>query len=220
MSYLRNKNEEAAYRSVYYPDTGIYLNMLGIQDRVELEKRERQIVADRAEEGFPQKATFKTYTGFKAIHHHLFQDLYSWAGKQRKYTTGRGTIPFAVPTHISPWMQKQFRLLAKERYLVNLSKKEFSSSAAEFVNEINACHPFIDGNGRAQRFWLRMLANNAGYDLILKSSDAVIWNDASRAGFVQSDHKPMAKLIEMRLDHLHHKPMNKIRKRPIDPRPA
>jgi fido (protein-threonine AMPylation protein) len=51
------------------------------------------------------------------------------------------------------------------------------------VNEINVAHPFIDGNGRTQRSWLRMLTDNAGFELRLTDRDIKRWNDASARGF-------------------------------------
>ncbi len=202
MSYLRTANERAAYRRIFYPQSDTYVNKLNIRDRIQLEATERLLTAERADQGFPPRANHRTYSGFKAIHRHLFQDLYSWARKERRYTTGRGSIPFAVPEHISSWMEQQFKQLARDRYLVGRNKKDFAAATATYVNEINACHPFIDGNGRAQRFWLRMLANNAGFDLNLRPADAKRWNEASRTGFLSSDHGPMARLIESRLTPL------------------
>jgi cell filamentation protein len=96
-------------------------------------------------------------------------------------------------------MEGLFRQLARDGYLVGRSKRDFAAEAARYVNEINACHPFIDGNGRTQRFWLRMLADNAGFDLDLGSQDARRWNTASRSGFLKQDHRPMARLIGSRL---------------------
>lgn len=199
MSYLRSEHERAAFRRVYYPGTDVYVNKLGLRDKTLLEDAERVITRRRARQSFPRSATCRTYDGFRAIHRHLFRDLYSWAGKERSYTTGRGAIPFAVPEHIGPWMQQQFNKLAAERYLVGLGLDAFAEAAAVYVNEINAAHPFIDGNGRTQRFWLRMLADNAGFDLTLTGRDSKAWNEASRLGFVQSDHGPMAALLKKRL---------------------
>lgn len=202
MSYLRNANERAAYRKIFYKDTDTYRNKLGIRDRIELEKRERDLTGERAEQGFPARANHESYAGFKAIHRHLFQDLYSWAGKERRYTTGRGSLPFAVPQFIERTMEGLFRDLARDRYLAGRGKADFAEAAAQYVNEVNACHPFVDGNGRTQRFWLRMLSNNAGYALTLASGDNKRWNEASKVGFLKSDHIPMARLITRRLAKL------------------
>lgn len=199
MSYLRSDHERAAYRRVFYPGTETYVNKLGIRDAVQLQIVERELTAERAEQGFPRSAHFRSYDGFKAIHRHLFRDLYAWAGKERKYTTGRGSVPFAVPEHIGPWMVRQFNRLAGEDYLKDLPLEAFAEKAAVYVNEINAAHPFIDGNGRTQRFWLRMLADHAGFDLTLTGRDGKRWNEASRLGFVKSDHEAIAALLKRRL---------------------
>jgi cell filamentation protein len=122
-----------------------------------------------------------------------------WAGKERNYTTGRGAIPFAVPEHITPWMQALFKQLARDRYLVGHRRRDFAAEAARYVNEINAGHPFIDGNGRTQRFWLRMLAANAAFYLDLGLRDTKRWNEASTIGFLRQDYGPMARLLQSRL---------------------
>ena len=162
MSYLRTAHERETYRRTFYRGTEVYINKLGIRDRKVLEATERRLTEQRAAQGFPARAHHKNYAGFKSIHRHLFQDLYQWARRQRNYTTGRGSVPFAVPRYIARWMEDLFKQLARDRYLVGRTKQDFAEAAARYVNEINACHPFIDGNGRTQRFWLRMLADNAG----------------------------------------------------------
>ncbi len=199
MSYLRGAHERTAYAKVFYGDSGVYVNKLNIQNQELLEATERTLTAQRARQGFPPTAHHRDYHGFKEIHRHLFQDLYDWAGEERAYTTGRGAVPFAVPEHIEGWMVQQFAHLETEKYLVGTARAEFVPSAARYVNEINAGHPFIDGNGRTQRFWLRMLCDNAGYDLTLTEADQIRWNEASRMGFDHGEHGPMAKLIDERL---------------------
>jgi cell filamentation protein len=199
VSYHRTAHEREAYRRTFYRDTEVYINKLGIRDQKLLEATERRLTEQRAAEGFPSRAHHRTYAGFRAIHRHLFQDLYRWSGKERNYTTGRGSVPFAVPKHITSWMEDLFKQLARDGYLVGRSKRDFAAEAARYVNEINACHPFIDGNGRTQRFWLRMLADDAGFYLDLGSRDTKRWNEASRIGFLRQDHRPMARLLGSRL---------------------
>lgn len=200
MSHQRNSREEAEYRKFIYPGFGIVLrNKLGLRDAKQLEIAERAYVETRLREGLPRGAHARSYEGFKAIHRYLFQDVYDWAGQERTYTTGRGASPFAVPEYIDGWMEGRFEILKNEKHLVGLSQKNFAHRAAEHVNEINAAHPFIDGNGRTQRVWLRLLAENAGHSLSIRSQDRNRWNDASRLGFEKSDHAPMAQLIDQRL---------------------
>ena len=103
-------------------------------------------------------------------------------------------------------MTRQFVALRAERYLTGRTLEDFAEPAARYVNEINAAHPFIDGNGRTQRFWLRMLAENAGFELQLTDRDRKRWNDASARGFTASDHAPMAALLAKRLKLLTYSP--------------
>lgn len=205
MSFGRSAREEAIYQAIVYPGTSVLRNKLGIQDAKLLEDAERHFAAERLAEGLPSEARELSYRGFKAIHRHLFQDVYDWAGQERRYTTDRGGAPFAIPEYITPWMEKRFELLKAENNLVGLKRREFAKRAAEHVNEINAAHPFNDGNGRTQRTWLRVLADRAGYTLTLSGEDRETWNAASKAGFEQSDHRPMAELLRDRLQERSHK---------------
>ena len=204
MSYIRSAREQAEHDRVFYPGTETLRNKLDIRDPHKLDQAERLLTTNRALEPFPPDAHHRNYAGFKAIHRHLFQDLYDWAGQERTYTTGRGPVPFAVPEHITGWMEAQFTIIAEENYLIGLDPDPFANRAAEFVNEINAGHPFIDGNGRTQRNWLRLLCEGAGYQLTFETTDRERWNESSRIGFDESDHAPMAELIGERLTHAGH----------------
>jgi len=199
----RSAREQSEYQKTVWTGTNVYRNRLGIEDATQLEMAERMIVSQRVEQGFPAECTPYSYAGFRAMHRHMFQDIYSWAGEERTYTTGRGAAPFARPEHISGWMDRQFETLSERRFHMSRSLDVFSSEAAGLVNEINAAHPFIDGNGRTQRQWLRILARDMGYRLHIRSEDKERWNDASRIGFACSDHAPMKELLKARLEPLH-----------------
>lgn len=56
-----------------------------------------------------------------------------------------------------------FRKLAEERCLAGLPAVKFSQRAAHYFGELNALHPFREGNGRAQREFLSHLALGAGF---------------------------------------------------------
>lgn len=197
--YGRSAIEQAAYERACWPGTEVLRNKKAILDAVELDGAERAYVSQRVEQGFPAEATPYTYDGFKAMHRHMFQDIYDWAGQERTYTTGRGAAPFAPPEHISHWMQAQFTELEQRKFHMSRSREIFAKDAAQLVNEINAAHPFIDGNGRTQRQWLRVLARENGYRFDIRSADKDRWNDASRIGFEKQDHRPMTDLLQDRL---------------------
>ena len=67
--------------------------------------------------------------------------------------------------HIAGALNAAFGKLAKERLLVSLAEGEFAEGAAFYLGEINAIHPFREGNGRTQREFIRQLALTAGHPL-------------------------------------------------------
>ncbi|WP_413990152.1 Fic/DOC family protein [Labrys okinawensis] len=197
----RSSTEAATYNRYFYigSEPRVPINKLGIKDRALLEEAEGLLVELRVAQGLPRKALQLTYAGFKAIHHHLFQDLFDWAGKERTYTTARNPIvSFAQPEHITGWMEAQFISLRGDNYLRGLDRTVFAQKAAVLVNEINAAHPFIDGNGRVQRLWLQIVAEQAGYRVEIHRQDREAWNEAARIGFLRSS-EPMARFIFERM---------------------
>jgi len=62
-------------------------------------------------------------------------------------------------------MTKLFSWLAEQNNLTGLSKPDFAKAAAYFLAELNAIHPFREGNGRTQLSFLGILADEAGYPL-------------------------------------------------------
>ncbi|EJG9599975.1 Fic family protein, partial [Campylobacter coli] len=125
----------------------------------------------------PIKGNFD-YQHLKDIHKALFKDVYTWAGKDRmevglhgnfgKYAPN-GTITNFVPgKELDKYSKIIFDELAKNNYLKNSKDlNHFAKNLAKFMGEINALHPFREGNGRTQRIFLNELAKNAGYKLDL-----------------------------------------------------
>lgn len=198
----RHDQDFATYDKLFYPgnEPRVPINKLDIRTHAGLEKAEAEYAAFRTKMGIPPAARELTYDGLKALHHHLFQDVYSWAGEQRTYTTGR-THSFGPPEHIEGQMNKLFKALARENHLRGLEPSVFAERAAKYVNDVNAYHPFIEGNGRAQRLWLTQLAGQAGYDIDFERITKDQWYEASKIGFLSSD-KPMAELIAANLTRL------------------
>lgn len=194
----RSAQEQRHADEALIPGTNILKNKLGITDPQRLEQAERMIVANRLAKGLPEQAKTFDARGIKAIHAHILGPVYDWAGQYRNYTTGRADAPFARPEFIAPQLDQLHKGLQQEKFLRGLSADQFAHKAAGAVNHLNAIHPFIDGNGRTQRVWLRNLAEQAGHQLIFRKGDRDAWNDASRHGFHNSDDR-MATFIGERL---------------------
>ena len=53
--------------------------------------------------------------------------------------------------------------LARENHLSGLEAAALAERAGYYLGEISAAHPFREGNGRAQREFLRQLCGRAGF---------------------------------------------------------
>jgi fido (protein-threonine AMPylation protein) len=95
-------------------------------------------------------------------------------------------------------MEIEFAKLRKANFLRGADAEAFSSMAASFAVEIDAAHPLVEGNGRVQRLFLQILADQAGYELTLLPSDKDGWNAAAKEGFF-SNPDAMKRLIMARL---------------------
>jgi cell filamentation protein len=176
-----------------YPGTTILRNRLNIEDQAELDEFELALFLTRADEPVP--AGNLDYEHYKAVHHHLFQDVYDWAGKFRTIRIGKGGNWFCYPEYIDQEMQRIFGQLDAADHLRGLSIEDFATRAAHILAEINAVHPFREGNGRTQLAFLAMLMENAGLSFNANQLDRERVLDAMIESFA-GDEAPLAALIE------------------------
>lgn len=125
------------------------------------------------------------YAHMKAIHRHIFQDVYEWAGEERVAPTGQwmakdGHAYYPAGPVLTEAAEKQYRLLAEKNLLKGLTREEFIIELAEAWGEINVIHSFREGNTRAQVVFFSELTRNAGYTL----EPAVFLDDPLRDTFV------------------------------------
>ena len=94
----------------------------------------------------------------------IFQDVYEWAGELRSVDMGKPGSPSSRGRHLfGPTLDEIAERLRSELQLRGLEVNAFSISAGYHLGEINAVHPFREGNGRAQREFMRELPAVAGY---------------------------------------------------------
>ena len=92
----------------------------------------------------------------KKMHAHTLQDVYDWAGEFRNIPTERGTSVFCRPEFIAQETDKITILITLSK-LKEMKIKKFAEKLAEIVGELNAIHPFLDGNGRVIRVYAQKL---------------------------------------------------------------
>jgi cell filamentation protein len=146
-----------------YPGTTVLKNRLSLRSQAELDAFEAEITAERASQGLPRGRL--SYRHYRAIHRHLFGDVYPWAGKIRTVRIAKNSNTFCHPEYIDREMRRLFQMLAKDGYFRRLDPRTFAEKAAHFLAELNAIHPFREGNGRAQISFLTLLAERAGHPL-------------------------------------------------------
>lgn len=157
----------------YLDDTsGILRNKFGISDQRSLDITEANAVSVRSVflQLNPIAGNFDS-DHLKAIHRYLFQDVYDWAGEFRKIelakrdVSGGNVTRFTAPQLIETELRLVFEKLVENKFLCGQSRKVFATNIAELFCEINRIHPFREGNGRAQRQFVRYLAAGNGFKL-------------------------------------------------------
>lgn len=106
-----------------------------------------------------------------AIHRHIFQDVYDWAGKPRTTNTvkldAEGRSGFVDHRQLNVEAAALFDNLKASDHLRGTTRQQFADRGAELLAAINTLHPFREGNGRTQKEFMRQLAAHAGHELDL-----------------------------------------------------
>lgn len=177
-----------------YPGTKILRNKLGIQDVDALNYAERMLVRDRMVQGCPGGDFDLAH--LQAIHRHLFQDVYDWAGEIRRVPLSKGKSRFFPPDRIGLAMQDIHSRIVKQDHLRGLRPDRFAAAAARIIGDVNVVHPFREGNGRTQAIYLQQLGERARHPIDLARLDRERWIEAficaSRA---DPDYDPMRDCI-------------------------
>ena len=174
-----------------YPGTEVLRNKFNITDAGLLRAREADVTALRMTE----LRTEYTHGAFNAphlqnLHRLIFQDLFDWAGQFRTVDMWRaGQPPFARPGFIEPALNKVLDQLASEGRLRGLVPEAWTTKAAYYLGEINAVHPFRDGNGRVTREFIRELGEENGLTLQWNRVPQKEWNEASKVSFLTIDNQ-------------------------------
>lgn len=110
------------------------------------------------------------YDHMKAIHRHIFQDVFEWAGEERTAPTRgpmtkEGHAYFPAGPALTERAEQLYGQLADRDQLRGLPRDQFIPELAEFWGELNVVHSFREGNTRSQFAFFGQLADEAGYTL-------------------------------------------------------
>ena len=147
-------------------DGGILKNKLGIKDQVTLDDAETLLLADTYTHFFgrlkEEGLDFNLPLLFE-IHKYFLSTLYSWAGKLRRLDVSKDDVLFAPAEYLQNSLTEFEHLLKKYIPTGKDSKTTVAEKLAFIHNELNALHPFREGNGRTIRIFLDLLVVQSGY---------------------------------------------------------
>lgn len=177
------------------PKTGILRNIADITYPDDLLFFESVAVAKRIQELYENPIKIKGADSLLSIHKHLFQDVYSWAGKKRKVEISKEGKQFFPTTHFDNAFGFIDTLVSDYKKISKGDKLQIAEKLAEILDNVNYLHPFREGNGRAQREFLRLLALEKELTLNLNPPDNKYVYDQYMEGTINSNVKILTKLI-------------------------
>ncbi len=183
MSY---EEQLARWNEYMWPDTidrlggGVLRNKQGIKDPWDLAVVERRLSDLRELElrigGVDIPRTYDA-EHLRALHRHLFQDTYEWAGEFRTVEMGKGDNgpAFAWTGQIQEYLDWTAGIVEVTPWLV-ISEGEFVEQMARTYATYNVAHPFREGNGRVGKLFLHQVAAQSTFQLDFSKVDREDWN--------------------------------------------
>jgi len=177
------------------PKTGVLRNLLNIDDHNTLIFAETAATTKRINELSNAPIKISDSGTLFAIHKHLFQDVYDWAGKRRTVEISKGGKQFFPLSHFENALKFIDNLLLEYRQIDKKDKMNISKKLAVILDSVNFLHPFRDGNGRTQREFLRLLAGEKGWVLDMTPPDNTDVYERYMNGTINGDVEALEKLI-------------------------
>jgi cell filamentation protein len=136
-------------------------NNLGITDPQQLATAEADLTAFRLAElrTAPIRGGFDSLH-LQEIHHHVYQDLYDWAGELRRVDAGNQHTP-----EVATSLNAIFDRLGGENHLKGLGPEEWSHSASAYIYDLGTIQPFLARNDVALREFAEELARKNNLSL-------------------------------------------------------
>ncbi|MBR4892429.1 MAG: Fic family protein [Clostridia bacterium] len=160
-------------QSIYcYPNSNVLRNKLNIRDNELLKTAEEEITLIKQMELLknPIKGNFSK-AHLMNIHKFIFEDMYSFAGKIRQEQISKADTMIYPPNLIDRELDKVFSKIKEKNMLKEIDEEKVFDNLAYVMVELNIIHPFREGNGRAIREFIRLMAKRLGYDLNWGNAD-------------------------------------------------
>lgn len=159
-------------------------NKLGITDSAELAREEERLSKKKALELYDTELLDRleagTFSALAAIHKFLFGEIYEFAGRLRTVNLAKGNFRFAPVMYLEAALEN----------IEAMPQGTFDEIVEKYV-EMNAAHPFREGNGRSTRIWL---------DLLLRKElgQVVDWSKVDKEDYLLAMERSPIKDIEIK----------------------
>jgi len=159
-------------------------NKLGITSSADLAREEERISKKKAlelfEKGILDTLEAGSFSALKAIHRHLFGEIYDFAGTLRTVNIAKGNFRFAPVMYLEAALEN----------IDKMPQSTFDEIVEKYV-EMNIAHPFREGNGRSTRIWL---------DLIFKAElgKVVDWSKVDKEDYLLAMERSPIRDIEIK----------------------
>lgn len=174
-------------------------NKLGITDQKMIEDTETLLLSDTYTHFIDlinsNKLRFNLNLLFQ-IHQYFLSPLYAWAGKIRTVEMSKDGVLFCASKQIKKELKVLEKVLKVNFPTSKDTKIQFCKKIALIHCELNAIHPFREGNGRSIRLMLDLLAIKKGFGMInFSKSTQVEYIEACKAG-MHKEYSKMQKVIQ------------------------
>ena len=177
------------------PETGQLRNKVGAGTKVALDDAEGDLSFARLMQLLdrPVKPT-GGFDELRAIHRHLFQDVYDWAGELRTVDIRKNAegaqffLPVSMIGRAAMFAEGK---LHDDHALRGMGRDQFIDRLAYHYDAFNYIHPFREGNGRTQRVFWNWIARDAGWQLDWRAVRGATNDQASRVASETQDFGPL-----------------------------
>lgn len=177
------------------PNTGLLRNLKSLTEADVLLFVESSAVTKRLKELYENPIKIKSTEDFFYIHKILFQDIYIWAGKKRIVEISKDGKQFFPTSHFINAIKYIDTLIFEFKEIPKENTKHIAEKLALILDNVNYFHPFREGNGRAQREFLRLLALEKGLILNLNPPDNKNVYERYMKGTIEGDINILSELI-------------------------
>jgi len=176
------------WESYFYPppDEGTLRNLFDERDPVVLTRLEYVETARRQRELLAgQVAIARTYDAdhVRAIHRHLFQDVYAWAGEYRSVNISKGAgrgFGDVKTGEVDQLLDDVRKRVAGTGSGPAVRDRESGRGAGRGRVRLPEPHPFREGNGRTGKVFMEHVAERSRFTLDFGQVTPDVWNQASQ----------------------------------------